>query len=105
VYQGQKGHLFRPSLSFLAKAQPRLENRRGQKALLAEVHIIFFIINYKIKDTIGKITNLFRINLFQIDKFNSTYVLTIFYSICYQLANKTRNLLFAIPTITYLHNL
>jgi hypothetical protein len=33
VYQGQKVHLFRPGLSFLAEAQPRLENRRGQKAL------------------------------------------------------------------------
>jgi hypothetical protein len=32
VYQGQKVHLFRPSLSFLAEAQPRLQNRRGQKA-------------------------------------------------------------------------
>jgi hypothetical protein len=31
VYQDQKVHLFRPSLSFLAEAQPRLENRRGQK--------------------------------------------------------------------------
>jgi hypothetical protein len=28
MYQGQKVHLFRPNLSF-----PRLENRRGQKAL------------------------------------------------------------------------
>jgi hypothetical protein len=26
-------HLFRPSLGFLVEAQPRLENRRGQKAL------------------------------------------------------------------------
>jgi hypothetical protein len=32
MYQCQKVHLFRPSLSFLAEAQPRLENRRGQKA-------------------------------------------------------------------------
>jgi hypothetical protein len=49
-------HLFRPSLGFLAEAQPRLENKRGQKA-----------------------------------------------HICYQLPNKTRNLLFAICTINYLH--
>jgi hypothetical protein len=57
VYQGQKVHLFRPSLGFLAEAQPRLKkNRRGQKA-----------------------------------------------HICYQLPNKTRNLLFAICTINYLH--
>jgi hypothetical protein len=33
VYQGQKVHLFCPSLSFLAEAQPRLENRQRQKAL------------------------------------------------------------------------
>jgi hypothetical protein len=33
VYYGIKVHLFRPSLSFLAEAQPRLENRRGQKVL------------------------------------------------------------------------
>jgi hypothetical protein len=26
--------LFRPSLSFLAEAQPRLENKRGQKEFL-----------------------------------------------------------------------
>jgi hypothetical protein len=31
-------HIFGPSLSFLAEAQPRLENRR----FLAEVHIKFF---------------------------------------------------------------
>jgi hypothetical protein len=30
-------HLFRPRLNFLAEAQPRLENRRGQKAFSAEV--------------------------------------------------------------------
>jgi hypothetical protein len=29
----QKVHLFRPSLSFLVEAEPRLENRRGQKTL------------------------------------------------------------------------
>jgi hypothetical protein len=34
--------LFCPSVSFLAEAQPRLENRRRQKAILAEVHIKFF---------------------------------------------------------------
>jgi hypothetical protein len=33
MYQGQKVHIFRPSLEFLAEAQPRFENRRGQKAL------------------------------------------------------------------------
>jgi hypothetical protein len=32
-------HLFRPSVSFLAEAQPRLDNRRGQKALFGKVCI------------------------------------------------------------------
>jgi hypothetical protein len=54
-------HLFRPSLSFRDEAQPRLENRRGQKAILAEVHIKFLGTNYKAKDITGKITNLFCI--------------------------------------------
>jgi hypothetical protein len=27
-------HIFNPSLGFLVEAEPRLENRRGQKALL-----------------------------------------------------------------------
>jgi hypothetical protein len=33
VCQGQKVHLFRPSLSLLAEAQPRLKTRQGQKTL------------------------------------------------------------------------
>jgi hypothetical protein len=61
--------------------------------------------NDKTKDIIGKITNLFCIYLFQIDKFVNKYVLTIFCGICYPVANKTRNLLFAIQLCTYLHNL
>jgi hypothetical protein len=32
VYQGQKVHLFCPSLGFLVEAEPRLENRPEQKA-------------------------------------------------------------------------
>jgi hypothetical protein len=36
-------HLFRPRLSFLAEAQPRLDNRRGQKALFGRVAQIFFL--------------------------------------------------------------
>jgi hypothetical protein len=56
MYRSQKVHLFPPSLSFLAEAQPRLENS-----------------NYKAKD-IGKITNLFCTYLFQIDKFINTYI-------------------------------
>jgi hypothetical protein len=31
MYQGQKVHPFCPRMSFLAEAQARLENRRGQK--------------------------------------------------------------------------
>jgi hypothetical protein len=31
MYQGQKVHIFRSSLEFLAEAQPRFENRKGQK--------------------------------------------------------------------------
>jgi hypothetical protein len=42
VHQAQKVHLFRLSLSFLAEAQPRLENSRGQKALVGRWHIKFF---------------------------------------------------------------
>jgi hypothetical protein len=72
--------LFRPSLSFLAEAQPRLDNRREQKAFFAEVHIKFFGVrtNYKAKDIIGKITNLFYIHIFQIDKYIYSYILRIF---------------------------
>jgi hypothetical protein len=40
--KAQKVHLFRPSLGFLVEAQPRLENRRGQKALFGRgVHNVF----------------------------------------------------------------
>jgi hypothetical protein len=47
MYQCQKVHLFRPSLSFLAEAQPRLENRRGQKAPFERTIIGFvgFLLN------------------------------------------------------------
>jgi hypothetical protein len=35
-------HLFRPSLGFLVEAEPRLENRRGQKALFGRgAHNVF----------------------------------------------------------------
>jgi hypothetical protein len=35
-------HLFRTSLGFLVEAQPRLENRRGQKALFGQgAHYVF----------------------------------------------------------------
>jgi hypothetical protein len=41
MYQGQKVHIFCPSLSFLAEAQPRL-NKRGQKALFGRGAHRFF---------------------------------------------------------------
>jgi hypothetical protein len=61
--------LFRPSVSFLAEAQPRLENRRRQKAILARCTLNFLddCPNHKAKGIIGKVTNLFCIFLFQID--------------------------------------
>jgi hypothetical protein len=67
MYQGQKLHIFSPSLSFLAEAQPRLENSQGQKVLLGDRT------KYKAKDIIKKMTNLFCIYLFQIDKFINAY--------------------------------
>jgi hypothetical protein len=41
-------HLFRPSLSFLAEAQPRLDNRRGQKVFLEDRT------NYKAQNNLWK---------------------------------------------------
>jgi hypothetical protein len=35
-------HLFRPRLSFLAEAQPRLETGEDKRQFLAEVYIKFF---------------------------------------------------------------
>jgi hypothetical protein len=35
-------HLFCPSLSFLAEAQPRLQTGEDKRHFLAEVHIKFF---------------------------------------------------------------
>jgi hypothetical protein len=67
MYQGQKLHLFSPSLSFLAEAQPRLETRQGQKVLLGDRT------KYKAKDIIEKMTNLFCIYLFQIDELINAY--------------------------------
>jgi hypothetical protein len=44
-------HLFRPSLSFLAEAQPRLETGGDKRHFLGEVHTE---VKYKAKDIIGK---------------------------------------------------
>jgi hypothetical protein len=62
--------LFRPSVSFLAEAQPRLKNRRRQKAFFWQKCTLNFLgdcTNYKAKDIIAEITNLFCIFFFQID--------------------------------------
>jgi hypothetical protein len=53
-------HLFRPSLSFLAEAQPRLENRRGQKALFAReknYKLILYPIFFKFINLLMNINN------------------------------------------------
>jgi hypothetical protein len=69
VYHGQRVHVFRPSLSFLAEAQPRLEKQARTKGTFWQRCTLNFLgdhMNYKAKDIIGKITNLFCIYLFQI---------------------------------------
>jgi hypothetical protein len=93
-----KSAFFSSSLSFLAEAQPRLKTGEDTRHFLAEVHINFFMrcTNYKAKDVIGKITNLFCIYLFQkLIHINNFFVV----GICYQFANKTRNLLLLIYII------
>jgi hypothetical protein len=92
MYQGQKVHLFRPSVSFPAEAQSRLEAGEDKRHVLGEVHIKFFrrphITSFK------KLHIYFVITFFKyVDKIISTYVLIIFFIVFfYQLANKTRNL-------------
>jgi hypothetical protein len=66
-------HLFRPSLGFLAEAQKQARTKRHILAL----H--FLGISTKQKNIIAKITNLFCIYFFQIDKFINKYILTIFF--------------------------
>jgi hypothetical protein len=61
--------LFRPSLSFLAEAQPRT----GTFWQRCTINFLGDCMNYKAKDIVGKITNLFCIYFFQIDKFINTY--------------------------------
>jgi hypothetical protein len=78
-------HFFCPSVSFLAEAQPRLKTGENKGHFLTKVHIKFFRRphNYKARNIIGRITNLFCIYLFQIDTFINIYILTIFFfSIC-----------------------
>jgi hypothetical protein len=92
--------------SFLAEAQPRLETGEDKRHFWQRCTLNFLgdRTNYKAKDITEKITNLFCIYLFQIHKFINTYILTFCFivSICYQVANKTRNLLFAIQLLIYI---
>jgi hypothetical protein len=53
-------HLFRPSLSFVAEAQPRLQNRRGQMAVFGRAANILGDRTTKQKTSLEKIP----INLF-----------------------------------------
>jgi type IV secretory pathway VirD2 relaxase len=48
-------HLFRPSLGFLAEAQPRLDNREDKKHFLGEVHITFFRRPYELQSKLEKL--------------------------------------------------
>jgi hypothetical protein len=62
VYQSQKVHLFRPNLSFLAEAQPRLENRRGQKRSLEKLQVYFVSIFFKYVHIYYILINIFFAN-------------------------------------------
>jgi hypothetical protein len=72
VYQGQKVHLFRPSLSFLAEAQPRLEIGADRRHFLAEMHINF-LSDRTTSKTFEKITNYFVSTFFKYICFVSTF--------------------------------
>jgi hypothetical protein len=85
VCQGQKAHLFRPSLSFLVEAQPRLENRRGQKA--------FFSKGAQLQSKRHHWKN------YKFILYLPTNSFSVFF---YQFATKTRNLLFAIQLLIYI---
>jgi hypothetical protein len=73
VYQGPNWDLF------CRRPRPRpsrgLKTGEDKRHFFAEVHIKFLQerTNYKAKDMIGKITNIFCIYFFQIDKFINTY--------------------------------
>jgi hypothetical protein len=64
VYQSQKVHLFRPSLSFLAEAQPRLEIGADRRHFLAEMHINF-LSDRTTSKTFEKIKNYFVSTFFK----------------------------------------
>jgi hypothetical protein len=65
-------HLFRPSLNFLAEAQPRLETGEDKRYFLAEIHIKFFRRphNLKQKTSLEKIQIYFVSTFFKyVDKY------------------------------------
>jgi hypothetical protein len=70
VYQGQKVHLFRLSLSFLAEAEPRLCKQTRAKGTL---HFLGDRTNHKARDIIEKITKFILHLPFQIGKFINPY--------------------------------
>jgi hypothetical protein len=64
-------HLFRPSLGFLAEAQPRIKRH-----FLAEVYINFFRHPHELQSKKTSLKNLqiyFILYFFRIDKFINTY--------------------------------
>jgi hypothetical protein len=83
------GNIFPPSLSFLAEAQPRLEIDEYKRHFLAEGHIHFLAT----ATTTDQKTSMEKLQIY--------FVSIFFYSICYQLANKTKNLLFAVQLLIY----
>jgi hypothetical protein len=87
-------HLFRPNQGFPVQAQPRLKTDEDKRHFLAEVHIKFLRQPHELQSK----TLLEKLQIY----FFKYIQLTIFYSIFYQLANKTRNLLFSIQLLIYL---
>jgi hypothetical protein len=61
MYQGQKVHLFRPSLGFLTEAQPRLKTGEDERHFLAEVHILFLDDRTNYKQKTSFVANLLNI--------------------------------------------
>jgi hypothetical protein len=96
-------------LGFLVEAQRDLKTGEDKRHFLAEVHIKFFRRPHELQSKRHDSKNykfilyLFFSNILlhldYTDTFINMYILTVFYSIFYQLANKTRNLLFAIQLL------
>jgi hypothetical protein len=86
--------IFFVRLSFLADAQSITKQEEDKKHFWQRcTYFLCDRTNY---------TFIFLIYLFQIDTFIIHHILTIFYSIFYQLANKTRNLLLAKQLLIYI---